>query len=912
MITEESRPRQKFSFGDFMRTWQFDGWLILIDLALLVTAAFLLVTPAKVLFFHCIFILLTFGAFFWDFRAFAVRAIFWVVITTVGVMLAILANQTQVDEIIEIPLLTTILILVFFIAEQRSRAQRALQLSEERYQTLFDNVFEQSRDAILIADQQENVIQVNQAMLDLLSCTRDDLIGLNYSTVIFASDNLDKFRMLMDHQGYVRNFGIRLENGHGAHVFCLLTVNKWQANDGRVLGYQGIIRDISQRKKAVEALRESEDRYRRLIELSFEGVVVHCDQKIVYLNDPAATILGATSPNMLIGRSVLDFIHPAYLKKVQMRLQQVIDKRMGVPLVEEKFVRLDKTTVDVEVATVPITFKGRPAMQSVIRDITPRKNAEAEREHLLATERRQRQLAEILGEVFLALAAQTSYEAVLDEILHQVQLLVSYSAANIVLVKKDTLRIARHRGYADFASKELISKLEQSLADFPLDAKAVRSGQPLVVPNTSQDPRWVAIPESAWIKSFVVVPILHHDQVLGLLRLDSAEVDTFSKKDIGRLQPLANAAAIALENARLYDMARQELAERIEVENELRKIAAKNQAILNVIPDSIFQFSHDGRLLDYKVGQNTTASGFLSTPNIGALLGDMPGLSSDLAEIFVHNISKTVETNDTQIFEFQLRLPHSIRDFEAWLVVSGPQEVLAIVRDVTERKLRTEALEAEHSRMARHLHDTLGQNIGYLRLKLDEFTLPDSYLPKPYVLRQELARMRDVADEAYDMVRTILAAAHLSNSGDLMTVLLAKAKVVGHRGHFKVTLTSEGRSRRLSPIVQQQVFYIFQEALNNIEKHAQAQHVAINLVWTDDMLVIKLVDDGCGFQPHAHRQEGHFGLTIMQERSEDIQALLSINSAVGIGTEVTLQLALSTETELFEAPETGRGAQRRI
>lgn len=134
--------------------------------------------------------------------------------------------------------------------------------------------------------------------------------------------------------------------------------------------------------------------------------------------------------------------------------------------------------------------------------------------------------------------------------------------------------------------------------------------------------------------------------------------------------------------------------------------------------------------------------------------------------------SKTVETNDTPIFEFQLRLPQGIRDFEAWLVVSGPQEVLAIVRDVTERKLRTEALEAERSRMARHLHDTLGQNIGYLRLKLDEFTLPDSYLPKPYVLRQELARMRDVADEAYDMVRSILAAAHLSNSGNLMTVLL--------------------------------------------------------------------------------------------------------------------------------------------
>ncbi|MCB0165753.1 MAG: PAS domain S-box protein [Anaerolineae bacterium] len=902
VIIQKNNPRQDTSFENFLKVWQFEGWLIFLDLALLLTAVLLLFTPAKVLFFHCVFILLTFGAFFWDFRPFAVRAIFWVTITTVAVMLAILASQTQVDEIIEIPLLTTILILVFFIAEQRSRAQRALQLSEERYQTLFDNVFEQSRDAILIADQQENVLQVNQAMLDMLGCTRDDLIGLNYSTVIRASEDLGKFRILMERQGYVSNFGLRLENRQGAHVFCLLTVNKWQAKDGRVLGYQAIIRDISQRKKTVEALRESEDRYRRLIGLSFEGVVVHADNNIEYLNSPAATILGATSTNMLIGRSIFDFVHPAYLKKVQTRLKAVADERIGVPLVEEKFVRLDKTTVDVEIATVPITFKGRPAMQSVIRDITPRKNAEAEREHLLATERRQRQLAEILGEVFLALTAQTSYEAVLDEILHQVQLLVSYSAANIVLVKNDKLHIARHRGYDNFANKNLISKLEQSLADFPLDAKAVRSGQTLVVPNTDQDPRWVAVPEAAWIKSFVVVPILLRDRVLGLLRLDSAEVDTFSKKDIGRLQPLAHAAAIALENARLYDMARQELADRIEVEKELRKVAAKNQAVLNVIPDAIFQFSYDGRLLDYKVGQNTAALGFLSTPSIGTLLGEMPGLSSDLAEIFVHNISKTVETNDTQIFDFQLRLPQGIRDFEAWLVVYGPQEVLAIVRDVTERKLRTEALEAERSRIARHLHDTLGQNIGYLRLKLDEFTLNDGNLPQPNALRQELIRMRDVANEAYELVRSILAAAHLSNSGDLATVLFAKARVVGHRGRFKVNLTNEGQTRRLSPVIQQQVFYIFQEALNNIEKYAQAQNVAINIVWTDDRLIVKLIDDGCGFESYTFTQEGHFGLVIMRERAEEIQGLLSINSTVDVGTEVTLQLPLAAVTEPFQAP----------
>ena len=226
MVTEESSTRQIASFKDFLKAWQFDGWLILLDVALLFMALLLLVTSAKVLFFHCVFILLTFGAFFWEFRAFTVRAVFWVTITMAAVILAIFAHQIPVEEIIEIPLLTTILILVFFIAEQRSRAQKAMQVSEERYQTLFDNVFEQSRDAILITDAQEKIVQVNQSMWELLGCTRDDLIGLEYSTVILEQENLDKFRTLMGQQGDVRNFGVRLENKQGDKIFCLLTVNK--------------------------------------------------------------------------------------------------------------------------------------------------------------------------------------------------------------------------------------------------------------------------------------------------------------------------------------------------------------------------------------------------------------------------------------------------------------------------------------------------------------------------------------------------------------------------------------------------------------------------------------------------------------------------------------------------------------
>ena len=97
--------------------------LFLLDLMLVVTALLLVFTDATVLFFHVVFFLLTLGAFYWKLRGFIVRALFWVTVTTLVVLGAVLAGNTQAEELIEIPLLTSILILVYSIARQRSRAE---------------------------------------------------------------------------------------------------------------------------------------------------------------------------------------------------------------------------------------------------------------------------------------------------------------------------------------------------------------------------------------------------------------------------------------------------------------------------------------------------------------------------------------------------------------------------------------------------------------------------------------------------------------------------------------------------------------------------------------------------------------------------------------------------------------------
>lgn len=111
----------------FPKQWTFIRPILLIDLGLFLTAFLLLATEQTVFFFHIIFVLLSVGAFFWNFRAFTIRSLFWVGTTTVAVLLAVQQGSTQAEEMIEIPLLSTILVMVFIIASFRAKTQRELE-----------------------------------------------------------------------------------------------------------------------------------------------------------------------------------------------------------------------------------------------------------------------------------------------------------------------------------------------------------------------------------------------------------------------------------------------------------------------------------------------------------------------------------------------------------------------------------------------------------------------------------------------------------------------------------------------------------------------------------------------------------------------------------------------------------------
>ena len=136
--------------------------------------------------------------------------------------------------------------------------------------------------------------------------------------------------------------------------------------------------EIVEREQIERTLRESEERYRRLVELSFDGVVIHRDGQVVFINATGAKTFGATSPEQLVGRQIIDFVHPDYRRIAGERMQEVQRQRRPVARIEEKFLRLDGTIIDVEVVGILITDQGQPAVQVVFQDITERKRMEKE------------------------------------------------------------------------------------------------------------------------------------------------------------------------------------------------------------------------------------------------------------------------------------------------------------------------------------------------------------------------------------------------------------------------------------------------------------------------------------------------------------------------------------------------------
>ncbi len=249
----------------------------------------------------------------------------------------------------------------------------------------------------------------------------------------------------------------------------------------------------------------------------------------------------------------------------------------------------------IEVSTYPMLDESGKVIGVIehVKDITERVQAEM-------AEREQRVLAEALRDIAAALSSTLDFDEVLERILTNIGKVIPHDAANIMLVEGGVARIVRCRGYEERDLVEKVMSLRFRVDEIPNMRRMAETGRPVIIPDVSRHTEWVDIPEAGWVRSYAGVPIKVEERVIGFLNLDSAAPGTFDQDQAERLLAFADQAAIAIQNARLYqeletysEILEQAVEERTA---ELRRIKERVETILNNNPDTILLLDSEGKI----------------------------------------------------------------------------------------------------------------------------------------------------------------------------------------------------------------------------------------------------------------------------------------------------------------------------
>ncbi|MGA9769002.1 MAG: two-component regulator propeller domain-containing protein [Blastocatellia bacterium] len=214
---------------------------------------------------------------------------------------------------------------------------------------------------------------------------------------------------------------------------------------------------------------------------------------------------------------------------------------------------------------------------------------------------------------------------------------------------------------------------------------------------------------------------------------------------------------------------------------------------------------------------------------------------------------------------------------------------LRLHRLTRQLNVRFEERLAERTRVAQDLHDTLLQGFLSASMQLDVASehLPEDSPAKPLVGRV-LELMRQVIDEGRTALKGLRSSS--SDAHELAESFSRIQEELAFKEHVDYQVTVEGPGKPLHPIIRDEVYRIGREALVNAFRHSQANQIEVLLKYGSKQLCILVRDNGCGIDPQvlSSGREGHWGLSGMRERAEEIGARLKVWSGAGVGTEVEL------------------------
>lgn len=531
-------------------------------------------------------------------------------------------------------------------------------------------------------------------------------------------------------------------------------------------------------------------------------------------------------------------------------------------------------------AVVVLTLAFNQAVFSMLRRM---------QRNLLQQNRRLSTLNAITATVSQSLDLDETLNDALDKVLD----VTGVDAIAIHLLERDRLPLKCYRNLPPHFVKEISDwRVGEGLT-----GRVAESGQPIVVQEGfSRDPRLSSeIVRQQGFESFTGVPLLSKGKVVGVLSLVTYQRREFSAEDLELLSAIGNQVGVAVENAGLHAQVQQQ--------------ASYLNALIESSGNAIITADTEGKILSWNRGAELIYD-WSKEEAIGQVIPMIPQHLREeayrwMAQVIqsgkpVYNIETQRLRKDGELIPVMVTVS-PIRDASGKII-----SLLGISTDMQDRKRleqellrqqRALAVLEERERLARELHDSLGQILGYVNTQ-SQATRELLARGQTEAADTHLKRLVEVAQDAHADVREYILSLQTSalTEQGLLPALQGYLQRFSRNNGIQTELlaSTEVAEAAFGPNIKVQLMRIVQEAVTNVRKHARAQHIWITFKIDNSHALIAIEDDGCGFDASQTSPEKgrHFGLRIMQERAEEVGGSVQVQSGPGQGTKVTVQVPL--------------------
>jgi PAS domain S-box-containing protein len=273
---------------------------------------------------------------------------------------------------------------------ERQKAEGALRQSEEEFRNLYEDsvkaqeiyrsLLDSCADGVVVYDLDGSANYVSDSFTRMFGWTSREVKGKQIPFVPESEreGTLVRIQRVIQEGIGDSGFETKRHSKDGTLLDIRASASRFNDHEGNPAGMLVILSDITDRKKAEQALLESEERYRKLVQYLPDAVAIQQEGKVVFTNEAGARLVGAGSVEDVVDRPIMDFVPSDNRSTAQQEFDRVLEDGRVAPLQEQRILRLDGEIVWVEMSMIPFVLDGKPALLSVGRDITERKRVEAE------------------------------------------------------------------------------------------------------------------------------------------------------------------------------------------------------------------------------------------------------------------------------------------------------------------------------------------------------------------------------------------------------------------------------------------------------------------------------------------------------------------------------------------------------